>query len=171
MIYGTATDDAHFYDPDRMDTPCAYNCAWVMVNCPDEFSPGAIREAILNGDFYSSCGVELDDVVFDNRTLKVKVKAAPGAKYRIDFISTGKDFDRSLVEKVFMHEDEPYSRKRPVMPDSVGVTVKSVDGTEAEYTMSENDMYIRAVIVSDQPSRLDTNFFPKQQTAWTQPFC
>jgi hypothetical protein len=57
------------------------------------------------------------------------------------------------------------------MPDSIGVTAKSFDGVYAEYDMTEDDMYVRAVVTSSRKSRLKTACFPEFCTAWTQPFC
>ena len=172
LLYGTATDDAHFFDPARMTTPGAYETGFVVVDCPGEMTPENLSAAIQTGNFYFSCGVMLEDVTFskESSTLNVQVKAEPGVRYRIDFISTGKDFDRTMKTAEFPHKNEIFTRTRTVMPEGIGEVVSSVNGTSASYTLKENDLYVRAIVMSDQKTRLDTGFYPVHQCAWTQPF-
>ena len=172
VLYGTASDDAHFYDPERLTLPAAVETGFVVVDCPGELTATNLCAAIKAGDFYSSCGVLLDDVEFsaESGTLNVQVKAEPGVQYRIDFISTAKDFDRTMEVKEFPHENEIFSRTRPVIPVGIGEVVSRVNGTSASYTLKKNDLYVRAIITSDRATRLRTNFYPAFQCAWTQPF-
>ncbi|MBR2374363.1 MAG: hypothetical protein IKA87_09075 [Lentisphaeria bacterium] len=171
LLYGTACDDAHFYDEPRRHTPGACCTGWVMVECRDEFTPEKLTEAILNGRFYSSCGVELESYNFDgaSRTLDVMVKSEPGVNYRIDFITTKKDFDSSVKIKDFPFEPEIHSRKFPVIGEDIGRVVKSVDGISGSYTMQDDDLYVRAVITSDQPGIIKNSFYPEFRSAWVQP--
>ncbi len=169
-VYGTASDDAHFYDPERINVAGGCGSGFVVVNCPGEFTPDNLAAALRAGDFYSSCGVMLDDVCFTDGILKVKVHAEAGVKYRIDFISTKAGFDRSMRKKEFPFKDETFSRVNTVIPDGIGEIVYSVDGTSAEYRMADDDLYIRAIVTSDQDPQIKINFYPQKQTAWTQPF-
>ncbi|MDD3154088.1 MAG: hypothetical protein PHS41_04415 [Victivallaceae bacterium] len=172
LLYAVASDDAHFYDPKRIDKATGCDHGWVMVKCPGAFTAKHLAEAFLRGDFYSSCGVSLESVNFDskNRTLHVKVQAEPGVKYQVRFLTTKRDFDRSMVEKDFAHRQARHFRRLPVIPKSIGQTVLTVNATEASYSMTPEDLYVRAIIVSDRPARLNVDCYPKTERAWTQPY-
>lgn len=171
LVYGTATDDAHFYNEERRTTPGACGTGWVMVECDGEFSAPTLTSSVLRGKFYSSCGVELEYYGFDaaSRTMEVKVKAEPGVNYRIDFITTKRDFDKSIEIRQFVSEDKRFTRDFPVIRDDIGSVVKSVEGTSAVYSMTEDDLYVRALITSDQPGIIKNNFYPEFRCAWVQP--
>ena len=171
VIYGTASDDAHYYNPERLHQPCGCNTAWVMVNVPEELTPENVNKALTSGDFYSTCGVLLEDISFDRQTNTLSVKVLPeeNSRYHIDFISTSKDFDRSMVYADFPAKVEKCNRRRPLIPDSIGKVVKSVAGTSGSYTMQEDDLYVRAVVYSNTPTEMQNAFYPKQQCAWLQP--
>lgn len=56
-----------------------------------------------------------------------------------------------------------------IYSEEIGKTLKTVEGTQASYTMQDDDLYVRAVVVSDKkPKFLDRNE-PPTMTAWTQP--
>ena len=171
LLYATATDDLHFCDPERVDGICGCELGWVMVNVPGEFTADAIVKAMDRGDYYPTTGVLLDRIDFDRATgtLHVKAQTEPGVNYRIDFITTKRDFDRSIIEKEYPHEGR-YTRILPVINDTIGRTVKSVEGPEASCTMTDDDLYIRAIVVSDRPGKISRMFYPETVRAWTQPF-
>ena len=62
------------------------------------------------------------------------------------------------------------ARKIPVYSDDIGKVVKTVNGIKASYTLKNDDLYVRARIESDIPSRITPYFHPKVKTAWTQPY-
>jgi hypothetical protein len=62
-----ATDDAHFSEPDHFG-------GWVMVKA-GENQPEALLAALKRGDFYSSQGPELRDVVVEGDTVHVEMSA------------------------------------------------------------------------------------------------
>jgi hypothetical protein len=171
LLYATATDDLHFCDPERIDGFCGCELGWIMVNVPGEFTADAIVEAMDKGDYYPTTGVLLDEIDFDRATgtLRVKAQAEPGTNYRVEFITTKRDFNRSIVEKEYPHEGR-YTRILPVINDTIGRTVKSVEGPEASCTMADDDLYIRAIVVSDRPGKVSRMFYPETLQAWTQPF-
>ncbi|MCR9206816.1 hypothetical protein [Rhodopirellula europaea] len=108
------------------------------------------------GNFYASSGVTLEDVSFDEstRTLSIKINDEDGAKYRTNFIAT------------LRHEEsnaENLSR--------IGKVVGSVEGPQASYTMTENELYVQAVITStsDHHAPLSTTKNNSLDTAgWVQ---
>ena len=173
IVYATATDDAHFYSDDFKRKNGYYGTGFVMVNCPDKFTPDAIGDAILRGDFYASCGVLMDSIEFDKatRTLTVKAQTEPGLKYHIEFITTKRDFDRTIRKEEYIDPEGKFSRRLTVIPEGIGQTVKTVEGAEGSYTMAEDDLYVRAVVYSDRPGRIDNPlFYPANECAWIQPF-
>ena len=143
LLYGLATDDAHNYleygkafsNPGR---------GWIMVRT-NELTAAAIITAMEKGDFYATTGVELDQLEFTNRELRIKVKQQPGVHYTIQFIGV----DRNVAA-------------------GPGRILKEVQGTEANYTLTGNELYVRAKVISSKPKE---NPFQEGdvETAWTQP--
>lgn len=91
-VWGVATDDAHhYYDAmqlrERGERPHTGDRGWVMVRA--ERSGASIREALRRGDFYSSNGVELSEVAFDGRTLRVSVAEAAEGEHHFVLIGDG----------------------------------------------------------------------------------
>lgn len=145
LLYGLATDDSHNYH--------AYNSensnpgrGWVMVRAR-ELAPAALIEAMEKGDFYATTGVELKDVIFKNHTLEVQVKAEQGVDYTIQFWGAEKSAGKG---------------------GKAGALLKEVNGSEAKYKLSDDELYVRAKIISSRPKEN-----PYQEgdveTAWTQP--
>lgn len=85
LLYGLATDDAHHFKRPWDPTASRPGQGWVFVRAP-RLDGRSIIEALERGDFYSSTGVELQDVTFRDRRLTVTVKPAGVSKYRIVFI-------------------------------------------------------------------------------------
>ena len=168
VLYGTASDDSHCHNPEFG----AYGTGWVMVNCPHGFTADKISQSMRRGDFYSTCGVLLDDIDFDKRsgTLSVCVHAEPGVRYRIEFISTGKDFDRTMTMREYPYNPAYKTRCRPVIPPEVGRVVKTVDGICGSCTLRDDDLYIRAIVYSDREPAVKKTYYPENLCAWTQPF-
>ena len=172
VIYATASDDAHYYCPEKIDGLLGCNHGWIMVNCPGEMSADNLINAMKNGDFYSSCGVYFKDIEFDpaSGTLKVEIAPEENTGYEINFIVTKKGFDRNCRNRKFRQDDRRFCRNIPVIGEDIGITAMSVKGTSAAYTMSDDDLYVRAVAISNTPCSLKTLFYPETQRAWTQPF-
>lgn len=169
LVFMVAADDAHHYRVFK-DAGVNPGHGWVGVRS-ETLEPNAIFKAMKAGDFYSSTGVELKDVRFDtaSRTLTVEVKPEEGVKYSIRFIGTKKDFDRNTTPFDDPAQDKKPARTGLVYSEDIGVTFKTVEGTSASYSMEPDDLYVRAVIVSDKkPEFLDRNE-PATMTAWTQP--
>ena len=66
-----ATDDAHFSEPDHFG-------GWVMVKTTEN-TPEALLSALKQGDFYSTQGPELHDVVLDGHQVIVESSAIRSA--------------------------------------------------------------------------------------------
>ena len=171
LLYATASDDLHFCDPERIDTPAGCELGWVMVDVGEEFTADAIAEAMDNGDYYATTGALLEEIDFDPAagTLHVKAQVEAGVKYRIEFITTKRDFDRSIVEHEYPDEGR-FTRILPVINGTIGNVVSTVDGPEASYTLRDDDLYVRAIVITDRPGKIASRFYPATLRAWTQPF-
>lgn len=171
LLYGIGSDDAHFYDSARIDEEGGVGDAWVMVRAA-KLTPDHLLEAMHRGDFYASSGVLLDEVAFrpTERSLRVKVAAEPGVQYHIHFITTRRGFDPSVTYVKTSTEEKRPPRTLPIYSDDIGRTAEVVYGGEAVYQMAADDLYVRARIESDRPSKLTPHFHPRVQVAWTQPY-
>jgi len=143
LLYGLAVDDAHNYHVfDQVSSNPGRG--WVMVLAED-LSPSSLIEAMEKGDFYSSTGVTLSAIDFDGESLSVNVEPEEGITYTIQFFGTKKS-----------------------NPTSTGVLLKEGQGLSSSYTLKNDDMYVRAKIIS---SKLKENPYQigDMEVAWTQP--
>ena len=99
-------------------------------------------------------------------------------------INTGSsDFSDLRKENVIYVEIPPTkehfnrARKVPVYDARIGATVKLVeskkgDRLEASYTLAADDLYVRARVESDAPTKFKRKrcLHPAHHTAWTQPY-
>ncbi|MEM8671458.1 MAG: hypothetical protein AAGG48_28320 [Planctomycetota bacterium] len=145
-LMGIATDDSHEYHGKPGSRP---GRGWVMVRCR-YLTPEHLIRAMERGDFYASSGVVLNDVHYnrDEKTLRITIEPQQAATYTIRFIATLK--------------------KETTTDDPIGQVVSVVEGTEAEYQLSGNELYVRAVVDSSEP-HVDPSFKGQVQQAWTQP--
>jgi len=141
LMFGLATDDSHNYHQYGSEFANAGR-GWVMVQA-ESLNAGVLIEAMEAGRFYSSTGVSIDLVEFENNELKIKVAAEEGVTYKIEFIGVLKNESESHVLKV-------------------------VDGTEGSFVVTDEYLFVRAKITS---SKLQTNPFYDGdfEVAWTQP--
>jgi hypothetical protein len=162
-LYGVGTDDSHNYHGGSA-TP---GRGWVMVRAA-KLDANALVEAMQRGDFYASTGVSLDDVSYDKaaRTLKLKIQGRPGVKYRTEFRGTLKNYDRA-VKEVDAPAEDPQPRRLQHGAD-IGRVLASSEDLEPSYTLTGDELYVRAIVITDQlmenPAQPD-----HLQKAWTQP--
>lgn len=86
-IYGVATDDAnHFF----LFTPDKWNPGrgWVVVRAL-KLSQNDILRSLECGQFYSSTGIILQDIVSDASMLQIKIQVEGDCNYLTEFIGTG----------------------------------------------------------------------------------
>ena len=91
-LYGTATDDAHHYFDAaevaaRGEPVFTGGRGFVMVH--SLLDSGAIRAALMRGDFYASSGVLLDRAEVAKGFLSIDVAAASPGPHAFKFIGTG----------------------------------------------------------------------------------
>lgn len=88
LLYGLAVDDAHtFKQPGNPDVP-GPGRGWVVVRAA-RLESRAIVEALDQGDFYASTGVELAEYEHTADRITLSVKATNYSKYRVQFIGSG----------------------------------------------------------------------------------
>lgn len=162
-LFGVGTDDSHNYHGGST-TP---GRGWVMVRAA-KLDANSLVEAMQRGDFYASTGVTLDEVSFDEttRTLRLKIHPQPGVTFHTEFRGTLKNYDRAVKEV-----SAPASDPQPLRlqhSDEIGKLLASNAGLEPTYKLTGEELYVRAIVISDQvmtnppaPDHL--------QKAWTQP--
>ena len=113
-------------------------------------TPEHLIKAMKRGDFYASSGVTLSDVDFDKETkkLSLEIVAVEGSEFTTMFVGTKRPVEGAQLQ-----------------PGEVFATAK---GLKAEYTMSGEEMYVRAIVNSNQP-HTDPSYTDQKQQAWTQP--
>jgi hypothetical protein len=114
-LYGLATDDSHNHHGNKTHSPPGRD--WVMVKAR-HLTPESIVRALRAGEFYSSTGVELEDVSFVGKRLALKIVAKGNEKFVTRFIG-GK-----------------------------GRVLAEVAGLTPSYEMRGGEMYVRAVVTS-----------------------
>ncbi len=171
-LYGITEDDTHNYLQPGPKTKDLGN-SWIMVRA-ESLKTESLLRAMYQGDFYSSSGVVLEELKFDkpSKTLFVKIKAEPGLKYTIRFNGTKKGFDRSTTTVDDPAGEKKQARTIPVYSDAIGTILAQHEGTEAAYPLAEDDLYVRATVVSEKESNYDDpkGYMPKQESAWSQPY-
>jgi hypothetical protein len=177
LLYGTASDDQHNYDEHYKGA--VPRPGYVRV-AAKTLSTGSIVTAMHKGNFYASSGLELKRVRFNPKTntLQVSVKPEKGYKYRIMFIGSkrGADLDERGRVKWRIKKPSPGDlaygfnpeRSVPYYSPAIGVTLKVSDSTDSSYTMQDDDLYVRAKIITDK-GVLPENRVQIYPIAWTQP--
>ncbi len=163
-VAGLATDDSHNYAGGGDSTS---GRGWIQVRARF-LTPEAIVNAIVAGDFYASSGVTLADVRFDEATgtLDVTVEPQPDAKCTIEFLGTTAGYDRT-VRPVLGPDGQPLPVTQRYS-DDVGRVLAKAEGTRASYTLKGDELYVRAVVTSDQPP-VNPSYQGQPARAWTQP--
>ena len=166
LVLATGTDDEHSY---QRKSPRA----WMMVYAESLDFP-TLFAAMDRGDSYTSNGLDFERIVFDRDagTLSVRVKPEPDRKYRIDWIGTKKNFDDTRTEIHIPAQGNRPERFVGRWSDAIGETLKTVEGTEATYTLAEDDLYVRArvTLITEKPEFQDGQKAIPLPGAWTQPF-
>jgi hypothetical protein len=163
-LFGLATDDSHHYHGKEGSRP---GRGWIMVRAGQLEAESLIR-AVKSGDFYASSGVTLSDVRYspESKTLEVVIEAEPGVRYTTTFIGTAKGYDQRSRPRLDA-QGRPVRGTR-IYSDDIGKALKTVEGASASYKLTGDELYVRAVVTSDQAPD-DPSFEGQRQQAWTQP--
>ena len=118
------------------------------------------------GDFYASSGVTLDDVKFENNTLRLRIHAEPGVSYSTRIVGTLEGFDQATHE-VTSPKGDPHPSRTSYSSD-VGKTLATIEGSAVDYPLTGKELYVRATITSTKPHP-NPSYEGQLEMAWTQP--
>lgn len=154
-MYGIAVDDTHNY---HEFAPGKSNAGrgWVMVQAR-RLTPESLIEAMEQGHFYATSGVELRDVKRKGKKLSVRVREEKGVDYTIQFIGTRRSAVTATAEG-----------KGDIKRDEIGVVLREEKGPRASYELTGEELYVRAVITSSREMKNGVLKGEKEK-AWTQP--
>jgi hypothetical protein len=119
-IYGIAVDDAHTFKEPWQSAAAVPGRGWVVVRAAS-LQPQAIVSALDRGEFYSSTGIELEDLLVTSRAMTVTIKRDSWDKGKIQFIGRGGRLLKEAFTTTAIYQfmgDEGYVRARAV--DSIG---------------------------------------------------
>lgn len=162
VIYGVADDDAHNFSKfnDKSANP---GRGWVYVHAKT-LAPTDIIEAMERGDFYASSGVVLKEISFSSNTLTIEIEPKDGVTYKTQFIGTPKKFDRTSKPRT----EDPKAAITRKYSSEIGKIYAEKTGTKVSYTLTGDELYIRAKVIS---TAKPANPTPENQyeAAWVQP--
>lgn len=163
-LFGLGTDDSHNYFGQKGSSP---GRGWVHVRAK-ELTPEALIDALKQGEFYASSGVELSDVRFDAKAGKLELEIVPaeGVEYQTQFIGTPKKYD-AKSEPVLDKEGKEIVATRRYSAD-VGKVFATVPGTRPGYKLTGDELYVRALVTASVPPK-NPSFKDQKAQAWTQP--
>lgn len=86
-VYGIAVDDAHHFQGEFAWNRVNPGRGWVSVRAA-ELEPRQIVEALENGHFYASTGIELSDVQVDSTRIRIRIRQQADFRYFTYFIGS-----------------------------------------------------------------------------------
>jgi hypothetical protein len=163
-LSGLASDDSHHFQGQGIFTP---GRGWIMVRSR-YLTPESMMKAIDSGDFYASTGVGLREVRYspESKTLDLEIMPHGQAQYKTRFIGTLKGYDPARTP-VLDKEGEPLPVTQNYSED-VGKVLATVEGLKPSYQLTGEELYVRAVVTSDQPPE-NPSYTGQKAQAWTQP--
>ena len=144
VVYGTATDDSHFFYPDADHSRGGPGRAWIMVRSRT-LTPDDLLVAMEKGDFYASTGVTLKNISANRRRMAVQIKGERGVDYVTRFIGSH-------------HNDDA----------EIGQIFAEVTGTKASYDFTGRELYVRACVISSK-AHPNPHVPGDREKAWLQP--
>jgi hypothetical protein len=158
-MYGLATDDGHNYHKMAVGQSNPGR-GWVWVKAT-HLTGESIVSALEEGQFYGSTGVELSELVNGPEEITLKIKPKPGVQYKTQFVG-------SLRGVPMDSQPAPVEGGSRIYSAEIGKVLAEVEGTEATYKPTGQEIYVRARVISTQ---LHPNPFKKGdvESAWTQP--
>ena len=158
LLYGVASDDSHNYY--QFDTTKANpGKGWIMVNSLSN----SVNELINNinlGNYYSSTGVEISNILVEEDSLKITIKEKPGVTYLTLFIGS--------IEKKPPHHLTKKKSIRIKKSFEISSVLEISKSNPASYTFSNKDLFVRAKVITINTMKNDLSLF-KNESAWTQP--
>ncbi len=166
LIYGLATDDCHAYTNHwRLGNTAMPGRAWICVDA-EWLTPDHILGAVNRGAFYCSSGVELDEIDVREDGMSLNIVGVEGVHYTTKFIGSPRGVE--MTGEPVLDQTGQEIRTTRTYSEEIGKIVHVASGTEVGYTFRGDELYVRAVVVSDVPHPNPT--VPDDvQRAWTQP--
>lgn len=165
IMYGVATDDTHSYWVSGAGHQIPGR-GWSMVFAK-RLTARSLVKAYLRGDFYSSAGVILERIQWDDETYTIVPESEQGVTYTTQFIGTRKDFNRKSTPALD-DDGNPLPNRTRIYDDSIGEILYETTDVPAVYTFQGDELYVRAKVIStklkDQPFQEGD-----REMAWTQP--
>jgi hypothetical protein len=88
-LYGVASDDAHHFVAEFAPAQANPGRGWVVVRAA-ALEPDAIARALDAGQFYSSTGVDLGDIIIEPTRIEIRIRPThDDFRYRTQFIGGG----------------------------------------------------------------------------------
>ena len=164
-LLGLAVDDAHHY---HQFAPTNSNAGrgWVVVRAP-VLQADALMRALEAGDFYASSGVSLGDVIWKDNKLTVRIDPEPGTTYTTQFIGTRRPVD--WRDKPVLGTNGQPLRVTRLYSAGLGALLAEQRGTNASYTCTGQELYVRAKIISSK-AKANGVVPGERESAWTQPY-
>lgn len=162
LLYATATDDSHHYQPGGDAPP---GRGWVEV-LSATLTPDALFDAMRAGRFYASTGVRLKRIVATKDRLEVEVEPEPDTQYTIEFIGTRSGFDPTTTAPLSATGRPLYASHR--YQGAIGTVFSRRTGTQAVHRFGPDDLYVRARITASRPHHTPSQPLQSAQ-AWVQP--
>lgn len=165
-LYGLGTDDSHHYNTEGASRSIPGR-GWIMVRSR-YLTPESLIRAVKAGDFYASSGVTLSDVRYDadSKTIEIEIQPEDGVAYSTAFIGTPIEHDLSSTPVTGKDGTPIHATGR--YKDEIGKTFATVEGANPRYTLTGEELYVRAVVTSSKPHPRPT-FKGQAEQAWTQP--
>ncbi len=113
-IYGIAVDDAHHFKEEFGPNRSNPGKGWIVVGA-SKLDGNEIIRNLEAGYFYSSTGVELEDVRIEARRMEIKIKQKRDFGYRTEFVGAGGKVLHRTEDNPAVYElmgDEKYVRAR-----------------------------------------------------------
>jgi hypothetical protein len=164
-MFGVATDDSHnYHGKPKASHP---GRGWIMVRTT-HLTPEYIVKAAKAGDFYASSGVVLRDVRYDagSKRLELEIEPDGDAQFTTTFVGTRKNVD--TTGEPVQPTGKKVGRYTQRYSEKIGEVFRSIEGTKPSYTLTGDELYVRAVVTSTKPP-VDPSFEDQRQQAWTQP--
>ena len=148
-MYGLAVDDAHAYYKYKIGKANPGR-GWVMVKAK-ELNADKIISSLESGNFYSTTGVLIKNIDYNNQSYLIHINEKPGITYTTQFIGSTVNFD-SLDDN----------------NKEIGKILFETKMNPAKYNFTGEELYVRAKIISD---KIQDNPYSEGdlEMAWTQP--
>ncbi len=115
-IYGTAADDAHYYEGTHNREHSYAGSGWIMVRAP-KLTAGDIINSLKSGNFYGTTGVLLNNVTVNEHEYAIEVAPLRDCRFTILFIGKNGEVlkkENGTKSRYLFKGDELYVRAKVI---------------------------------------------------------